>query len=54
MEILDKSIFLKSKSSFEGGEKQYLLASGNFKELRKILNKVEFSENVINYQLNEW
>ena len=51
--ILDKSKFLRSKSSLKDGEKQYLLVSNNFTDLRKILNEIENFDQLINYQLNE-
>ena len=53
VDYFDKNKFLKSKASFEDGKKQYLLVSSDFKELRKILNKIEYLENIISYNLNE-
>ena len=50
---LDSSKYLRSKSSSKDGEKQYLLVSNNFTDLRKILTEIEYSDAVINYQLNE-
>ena len=53
IDMLDSSKFLRSKSSFKDGDKQYLLVSNDFMDLRKILTELEYYDEIINYQLNE-
>ena len=52
LEFLDKSKFLKSKFSSRD-EKNYLLVSNDFKDLKKITLMLDESEHVFEYQLNE-
>ena len=53
LEILDNSKFLKSISSSNEGQKQYLLASNNFNYLRELIPFLDQNDSIINYQLNE-
>ena len=51
VEILSKSMFLKSESS-SGKSVDYLLVSGEIKNLRALLSDVKLIEDAINYRIN--
>lgn len=51
--LLDQNKLLKSISSKENGERQYLLASNNFNYLRNLILQIENDKSIMSYQLNE-
>ncbi len=51
IEILDNSLLLKSKSALDQ-KCNYLFASNDFNELKRLLVEIENNENLISYQLN--
>ena len=52
LEFLNKNNFLLSKE-YDGKNFNYVLISKNFTDLEKILNKLEKSEYLVNYQFNK-
>ena len=52
LDFLNKNNFLLSKE-YDGKNFNYVLISKNFTDLEKILNKLEKSEHLVNYQFNK-